>query len=129
MSFDWLDYLRLAQFLTGVSKNSPGQEANFRAAVSRAYYAAFCKARNYLRDVDKDSQVTGTRDIHGYVLDQFMKSPDKIRGRIAINLERLRRYRNMADYDDTMTINQANVLKTLKQAEQVIADLDSLGDR
>lgn len=126
MSFDWLDYLRLAQFLAGVSKNSPGQEANFRAAVSRAYYAAFCKARNFLRDVDKDSQVTGTRDIHSYVLDQFMKSPDQTRGRIAINLERLRRYRNMADYDDTMTISQANVIKTLKQAEEVIADLDSL---
>lgn len=126
MSFDWLDYLQLAQFLAGVSKNTPGQEANFRTAVSRAYYAAFCKARNYLRDVDKDTQVTGTRDIHSYVLDQFMKSPDPIRGKIAVNLERLRRYRNMADYDDTMTINQTNVVKTLKQAEQVIADLNSL---
>ena len=52
MSFDWSEYLTLAQELTSASTSSPIQEAHLRAAVSRAYYAAFCKARNYLHNKD-----------------------------------------------------------------------------
>ena len=46
MSFDWADYLKLAEALTQ-SLTVPGpEEAALRAAMSRAYYAAFCSARN-----------------------------------------------------------------------------------
>jgi len=37
MSFDWSEYLILAQELTSTSINSPIQEAHLRAAISRAY--------------------------------------------------------------------------------------------
>lgn len=47
MGFDWKEYLILAQFLGGDSGISYSDEAARRAAVSRAYYAAFCFARNY----------------------------------------------------------------------------------
>jgi uncharacterized protein (UPF0332 family) len=41
MSFDWADYLRLAESLVS-NPNAPGpEEAALRAAISRAYYAAF----------------------------------------------------------------------------------------
>lgn len=47
MGFDWNEYLILAQFLGGDCGISYSEEAARRAAVSRAYYAAFCSARNY----------------------------------------------------------------------------------
>lgn len=50
MSFNWGDYLSLANALL-TKPNTPGpEEAAYRSAVSRAYYAAFCIARNYARD-------------------------------------------------------------------------------
>jgi len=49
MAFDWREYFKLSQFLQGQGVSFT-QEAAFRCAVSRAYYAAFCHARNYARD-------------------------------------------------------------------------------
>jgi uncharacterized protein (UPF0332 family) len=45
MTFDWREYLTLAENLYTNSHNFPNQEACFRVAISRAYYAAFCTAR------------------------------------------------------------------------------------
>ena len=45
MSFDWSEYLKLAQELAGQTGNPASQEARLRAAVSRAYYAVFCISR------------------------------------------------------------------------------------
>ncbi len=50
MSFNWDDYLFLAQELATHPSNFPNQEARLRSAISRAYYSAFCKARDFLRD-------------------------------------------------------------------------------
>jgi hypothetical protein len=48
MSFNWSDYLLLAEAMTK-KPNTPGpKEAALRAAVSRAYYAAFCASRNFV---------------------------------------------------------------------------------
>jgi hypothetical protein len=46
MSFDWADYLKLAEALTQAPTVPGPEEAALRAAMSRAYYAAFCSARN-----------------------------------------------------------------------------------
>ncbi len=51
MSFDWSEYLNLAQELAGKATTPASQEAKLRA-ISRAYYAAFVQARNFLRDRD-----------------------------------------------------------------------------
>ena len=52
MTFDWREYLTLAENLYTNSHNFPNQEACFRVAISRAYYAAFCTARNYAKKYD-----------------------------------------------------------------------------
>jgi len=49
MSFDWADYLTLAQELADQAASSQSTEAKLRSAISRAYYAAFCKESNHLR--------------------------------------------------------------------------------
>ena len=49
MSFDYIDYLYLAQELVGQTPPQAAQpEAKLRSAISRAYYAAFLKARAFL---------------------------------------------------------------------------------
>ena len=53
MTFDWREYLTLAENLYTNSHYFPNQEACFRVAISRAYYAAFCTARNYAKKYDR----------------------------------------------------------------------------
>ena len=66
MKFDWEEYFNLAKELAGTT-----EEAKLRSAVSRAYYSAFCLARNYLRDIQQDPRLSRnkTYDIndHQYV--------------------------------------------------------------
>ncbi len=49
MSFDWEAYYTLACVLAEQAKSTKGaqqQEAMWRCAISRTYYAAWCLARN-----------------------------------------------------------------------------------
>jgi hypothetical protein len=50
MAFDWREYLVLARWLQTNTPPGMTEEGARRCAVSRAYYAAFCYARNYARD-------------------------------------------------------------------------------
>lgn len=70
MSFDWTQYLFLAQELTKGSASSSNHEAMLRSAISRAYYAAFCSARNFLRD-HKKKVIPLTAEAHRIVKDIF----------------------------------------------------------
>jgi uncharacterized protein (UPF0332 family) len=124
MSFDWSEYLNLAQELTGQAVSPSSQEAKLRSAISRAYYAAFCKARNHLRD--KEGLPIQKIDVHQYVRNRFKSSPDKVRKKVGENLNRMRKDRNKADYDDEVPRLAAMTVKTLKLADQVIRRLRNL---
>lgn len=109
MSFDWSEYVDVAQELaTQAKSNSPHQEANQRASMSRAYYAVFGKARDHLRRYDKIREPNplvdsnGNRiNIHAYVREQFKNSAEADRQEVGLALERMIKYRNAADYDLT----------------------------
>ena len=82
-AFDWKQYLDLARDLSQPMTSDAGtREARLRSAVSRAYYAAFCHARNYSRDW-LNFQPNHTADDHGR-LRAFLKD-GKRRG-IALKL-------------------------------------------
>ncbi len=125
MSFDWSEYYKLAEDLATRTTSYASQEADLRSAISRAYYAAFCKGRNLLRDKDGETiPVNGSA--HWFVKNKFMRSSDRVRKKIGQNLDRLRLDRNKADYDDTST-NFFNLAQAdLLIAEAIIADLNSL---
>jgi uncharacterized protein (UPF0332 family) len=125
MSFDWSQYLNVAKELAGVATTPANQEAKLRAAISRAYYAAFINARNHLRDKERHSIPT-TGDAHRYVSDQFDFSPDSVRKLVAEDLVRLRRYRKQADYVDTFPGLAGITLIALRLSEKVISTLSSL---
>ena len=101
MSFNWAEYLSIAESLCGMPVSGPptSLEAHQRAAVSRAYYAGFISARNHLRDVD-GMAIPTTGAAHGMVAATYEQSPDPQRRRIGIALGRLRATRNQCDYDD-----------------------------
>lgn len=125
MSFDWLEYLDLAQQLTRSTTGPSSREARLRSAISRAYYAAFCKARNHLL---KKGPIPNEKKInmHKYVREQFMGSPDKARKKIGADLNRLRTDRNKADYWDIVAGLHGTTERALKQSERIIFKLGTL---
>lgn len=126
MSFNWAEYLDLAQQLTDTSSIvSVGTEAKSRAAISRAYYAAFCKSRNHVRDID-GKLVPTSADAHRFVKSQFKSSKDAVRQRIGKNLDRLRIERNKADYDDVVLSMPATTKFALALAQDVVSNLGKL---
>jgi uncharacterized protein (UPF0332 family) len=126
MSFDWSEYLTLAQELTSKATTSPIQEAHFRCAISRAYYAAFCKARNLLLTKDGYSTPRGT-NVHWDVVDKFENSSDITRQHIGALIHNLRSVRNIVDYKDTFYGNHLGKAKAvLAEAEEVIRMLGTL---
>lgn len=125
MSFNWLEYFNLAQELTGQTVTPAGQEARLRAALSRAYYAAFCNARNHLRDREGHSPPVGGQ-VHAYVRDQFRNSPDPTRNQIGHDLNRLRIDRNKVDYDDSVPGLGAMTTGDITLAQRVLLTLGKL---
>lgn len=127
MRFDWVRCLTLAQELAALSKGHTNREALQRCVISRAYYAAFCKARNYLRDVDKDKALMDqSPHVHQLVIDRFAGSNDTTRKDIGTALRRLRIIRNIADYQDKFRDREMAVLRSLGYAEAVIDNLNKL---
>ena len=101
MSFPWSAYLFVAELLLQLpASNRPEwhAEAVQRIAVSRAYYAAFCTARNDAR-AHEGFTPTGTGRDHYDVIRHY-RQRSRIHRQIAIVLRRLRDVRNQADYDD-----------------------------
>jgi hypothetical protein len=115
MLFNWREYLALAQYLQGQGSSQFTQEAGFRCAVSRAYYAAFCHARNYARDQHGFVLTYSARD-HTLVRQHFKGRSDTI---TATALDDLRQWRNLCDYDDTVS-NLSSLLTSAISAAQAI---------
>ncbi|TFE71357.1 HEPN domain-containing protein [Methylacidiphilum caldifontis] len=116
MSFDWWEYLELAKYLSGKHDTIFSQEASYRSAVSRAYYSAFCLARNYAKDC-LGFQPTGKGEDHERLRQYFKKEkmPD-----IASALGRLRKWRNVCDYKDQMEGLSKKVQESISFADKII---------
>jgi len=129
MSFDWSQYFDVSRELAEQAKgaSAPLQEARFRAAISRAYYAVFGQARNYLRKHDHIQEVLidsqGKRiNIHQFVREQFINGTNQDYQEIGVVLDRLSTYRNIVDYDlhdpilNNLPFTTTAVLKWAKEA-------------
>ena len=126
MSFNWSEYFTLAQELTSKSATSSMQEAMLRSAISRAYYAAFCEARNHLIYIDAEIVPT-TVNAHTYVGAKFKRSNDLSRRKIGRLLHHLRSIRNEADYQDKFYGKlRGRTRAALSEAEEVLRLLDIL---
>ena len=118
MCFDWKDFLRLAEHLAGVPSASPSysEEAAKRTAVSRAYYAAFCYARQRYSQTDDFKPTYGPED-HKLLRD-YLQS----KGRVdkADQFNELRSLRNQCDYMEVVNNLEDTVSRALELAKQII---------
>ena len=126
MSFDWTEFYHFACGLAGHTVQPPSDETKSRIAISRAYYAAFCTARNFLRDAD-NINISST-DSHRVVRETFKGSADKNRVRIGNQLNELMQYRQHADYDESLRVGSWLLERdqSLKLAHRILEGLSLL---
>jgi uncharacterized protein (UPF0332 family) len=115
MPFDWMDFLGLAQELSAQTDAPSYRDARLRSAISRAYYAAYHHAREYLAKRGE------------YVRDVFRNSKDSARQKIGNNLDRLRLDRTEADYEIAAKhIGGETAEKDVILARKIIDDIAKL---
>lgn len=119
MGFEWAELLALAQDLEGRSGVGYSVEASNRAAVSRAYYAAFCRLRNYA-EANLGFQRTGTPQDHELLRRHLRQLGGAWTG-VAASLRDLRAWRNQCDYDDTVPNLNTVVSAALSHAASVLS--------
>lgn len=124
MSFKWSEYLVLAETLFQSRAKFPDEEACFRAAISRAYYAAFCAARNRARE--EGLPLNGDARDHDVVANCYAHSGIESREKIGLLLSRLRGKRNRADYSDTLGRPDSVCETSLTEARQVFKCLNKI---
>jgi uncharacterized protein (UPF0332 family) len=118
MTFDWYQYLVLAEYLYDNRDTFPDREACLRAAISKAYYATFCSARNYARDFDR-LVLDETAQDHGSVKKHYIRAPDPKNRQVGNSLDRLRDSRNQADYSDEIDKLEELAKAAISQSKQV----------
>jgi uncharacterized protein (UPF0332 family) len=136
--FNWQDYFDLSLELANINNieevsnltndRKPRSEAHLRSSVSRAYYAAFCIARNYLRDELDDPRLKKqNNDVneHQYVADELKNSRDKILNKAGTDLSRLRIYRNQSDYDDSIRNITSTAEMSIRLADNIIRSINA----
>ena len=96
MSFAWGEYLTVAEALVHQRGTLADEEACCRAALSRAYYAAYGAARNHARDVE-GLVLAQTGEDHRQVLHHYRQRADAAHQELGELLFRLRRHRTQAD--------------------------------
>jgi hypothetical protein len=97
MKFDWSNYLLLADDLR-TAHCKGGVEARLRSSISRAYYGHFHLIRLHL---EKEGVKFGDlAQIHQEVVQALRTHPDKRKFALGAELGRLRKHRNVADYQD-----------------------------
>jgi len=115
---NWRDYLSLADRLAAATT-----EADWRSAVSRAYYAAFHVARQLLANLN--FAIPRADRAHQYLVFRLSNCGESAIEQAGRDLETLRRLRNRADYDDVPAITQPQAAAGVRLAEGIVQVLDT----
>ncbi len=121
MTFHWPDYLELAKSLINTQLILPtSNEARQRAAISRAYYAAFCATRNYLRQQLGNPKLFADEQAHRKVREELVLKNSKTADRLAKLLLEVHRERKRADYDDEYAAAK-NISIVIQRVERILS--------
>ena len=113
MSFDWKDYVDLAEDLL-----NRAEESCFRSSISRAYYGVFCIARN--KKGYRNYKSNQGENMHWIVINAYKNSSDANEQNIGRILDKLRRSRNDADYDENRSIDKNHAERIVVSAKQIL---------
>jgi len=120
MSFQWTDYLTLAQNVVSAATD----EASLRTAVSRAYYAAFHVARRYVMDAKPEVQLPADGRQHEMVWEVLGRGRRQERAACAHG-RRLKQKRTKADYAMTGLKFPNDARFAITEAQGVISNIAS----
>jgi len=128
IAFDWNGFLNLARDL-----EIGTDEARVRSSISRAYYASYCNARNYMEDTC-GRQLPHDESSHQYVIEYYngnkgVRTTPR-RSKIAQKLLRMKLKRVMADYDNkdhNLVILRSEARFVLQQSNEVIEEIERAG--
>jgi uncharacterized protein (UPF0332 family) len=116
MSFDWMDYVKLAEELL-----NRAEESCYRSSISRAYYGVFCIARN--KKINRNYDPKDRKRIHWVVINAYKNSSDVNEQNIGLILDKLRKSRNDADYDDSKLIGKRLAERIVLKAKEVLTHM------
>lgn len=122
MAFSWKDYLFLSQTIYRSKDTLNYEEAIYRCAISRSYYAAFCGARNFARDHQSYVPSYSGQD-HITVREHFRQ---KGRHDIADKLNELHIWRKRCDYRDAVNNLDRMTMDAIKRAFQIFNHLSTI---
>jgi uncharacterized protein (UPF0332 family) len=125
MAFNWEEFLAVSEILTNLDQ-IPYLEGRQRSAISRAYYAAYCMARDYV--IAKNAhqhQLTGL-SAHKVVHEFFLHRSDKISKSIGNDLDTMFSLRKLADYEGEMNQLESRVKFCIQRARLVIRQIKTL---
>lgn len=118
--FDGTEFLTLASDLL----ENDADEARQRSAISRAYYAAFLRTREYLRA--RGFRIRH-RKTHQGVWNLMLKTQNPMAQAIGAEGMRLQRWRRAADYDIAYADDLADdVIRAVAPARTLLANLESM---
>jgi hypothetical protein len=120
MAFNWKEFLDLAIALQ-IGRSDYPHDAALRFAVSRAYYAAYCIARDYARDKEGLSLANMPSD-HSLVRRHYLRHG---RDDLASELDDLRQWRNVCDYEDEIKIDLSLLVEiAVQNARDIIGNME-----
>ncbi len=105
MSFDWIEYFYQAQDISDkrhtipADKMSQADEADMRTAISRAYYATFHKAKEFLQATKDLTPETPAGGVHERLISRFTNNSLADRRAMGAKLDRMKKQRHIADYN------------------------------
>jgi len=122
MSFDWSEYIDIVFDLLN-STRMDLEEAYCRASISRAYYGVFCLLRDKAGLKTYKPKSKAEPGVHWKVINQYKISPDFKTKSIGLGLDRLRKMRNIADYDGDQSIKISQAERAVMTAMEVLQNL------
>ena len=127
MAFQWNLLIATAEWIL-VNYDRPPHapaEALFRTVVGRSYYGAFGLAKRHLAD---NGTVIPRHNVHLFVRNRYLNSPDVGQRLIGTRLFALSAARNKADYSDSASVNSDDARNALDEAVAIVQDIDSLAE-
>jgi len=123
IGFNWTLYLELAKELIYNSEQTSLKEASLRTGISRAYYGVFCIARNYL----ERAVSVPKKEVHKFVIEYYESSSNRTMNQIGADLDRLRKARNGADYENNFQVNEFKAKVKYQLSQKILKNLKKIG--
>jgi len=116
--FDWSDYLHLSGRLL---ESDPDDEACQRSAIGRSYYAMFNTAKALL--INERVAIPPTGAAHEIAWQAMQQAPRGVRRRIAQAGFRVRRRRDLADYEADYPTVAADAVRCVEWSRRTVDDI------